>query len=144
MTTAIVVDASVVPKWFFPEPHDDFAGRLRTGYSLIAPAFVLVEVSNVLVQKLRRSEIAVQEAAEILERLGTLPMQLVEDGAHLREAMELAAEFHPSAYDCLYAAAALAHDCQVVTADREFYDNLRVRHPETMLWIEDIPVPEDP
>ena len=66
-------------------------------------------------------------------------MRILPVGGILARAAELALDFHPSVYDCLYAALALREQCQVVTADRPFYDALRVPFPSTMLWIEDLP-----
>jgi predicted nucleic acid-binding protein len=84
------------------------------------------------------------EASEILQRVGTLPLELVDSRPHRALALDLATRFHPSAYDCLYAAVALAIDCQVVTADRAFFNNLRKAYPRTMLWVEDIADPAEP
>ena len=48
--TACVIDASVIVKWFVPEDHSELALRLKhTGTRLPAPAFLTLEVGNVLV-----------------------------------------------------------------------------------------------
>jgi predicted nucleic acid-binding protein len=141
MTTTLVVDSSIVPKWFVPEIHADAASRLRVDYHLVAPEFLLLEVTNILVPKVRRGQITQDEAGEILQRVQALPIELVESSAYLAAALDLASRLHPSGYDCLYAAVALARECRLVTADREFYDHLRGPYPGTMLWVEDIPEP---
>ena len=48
-----VVDASVVAKWFLPEPHKDNAERLLRDFlsetvELMAPDLLVVEVGNLL------------------------------------------------------------------------------------------------
>lgn len=67
------------------------------------------------------------------------PVQLLDTRGYLAHAYVLARYFHPSVYDCLYAAVGLSLGYQVVTADRPFYVALAKPFPQTMLWIEDLP-----
>ena len=55
-------------------------------------------------------------------------------------AMSIALRFNRSIYDSLYVALAFQEDCALVTADRRLYDALAISYPETMLWIEDVPL----
>ena len=90
-------------------------------------------------QKFRRGQLTSDEAALLAAEATLLPVQLLDAVPHLPAAYTLARLYHPSVYDCLYAAVALALGCQVVTADRPFYLALEAALPGTMLWIEDVP-----
>lgn len=99
-----------------------------------------VELTNIALQKVRRGQITVLESRRLAAAAWTdIPVRIVDSVPYLRAAYHLAELFHPSVYDCLYAAVGLALNCQVVTADRQFYDRLAGLFPQTMLWVEDIP-----
>ena len=140
MRKTFCVDASVAPKWWIPEVHSAEALLLRgSGLTLIAPPLLPVELTSVVVQKCRRGHIRPDQVATLILLIRRMPVKILPVGGILARAAELALNFHPSVYDCLYAALALREGCQVVTADRPFYDALRVPFPSTMLWIEDLP-----
>lgn len=137
--TTLVVDSSVLPKWWFNEVHRDEALLLLgRDITLLAPDILVPELLNMLVQKRRRgaSEEVVSRA---LDEIPTLPVALRPSARLGRAAVDLAGQYHPSAYDCLYAALALAEDCPVVTADRRFYEALHPAYPASLVWIEDLP-----
>lgn len=138
--TLIVVDASVAAKWWFPEPNEVQARLLLgEGIELAAPDFLRVDLSSIIVQKFRRGEVDMPRARAILAESMRMPVAMTRDAGLASQALELALDHYPSAYDCLYAALALRERCCVVTADREFYIALAAPHPGTMLWIEDLP-----
>ncbi|MGI8926904.1 MAG: type II toxin-antitoxin system VapC family toxin [Tepidiformaceae bacterium] len=138
--TEVVVDASIATKWFLAEVHSDTACRLREPrFELFAPAFIQLELTSIATQKVRRGVLTDQQSKEFLERALALPLALVDDAPHLADAYRLALTFHPSVYDCLYAAVAISRACSLVTADRPFYDRLARPYPGLMLWVEDIP-----
>ena len=141
MISVVVVDGSITPKWYFQEIHSAEAELLLTAAQLrlLAPAFLLVEFGSVLTKKIRRGELSLASGVLRSETLANAGLELADDADLLPEALELATQYHPSLYDCLYAALALREGCQVVTADRPFYDALRVPFPSAMLWIEDLP-----
>jgi predicted nucleic acid-binding protein len=143
---AIVVDASVVAKWYVPEEHSDSALTLLAGGSLLhAPQLLVAEFANVLARLVRRATISAEEALR-----WTLEMSDQDINLHSLESLRLAATTlalaanHP-AYDCFYLALALNLDGQCVTADRRFYEAFASRYPDTMVWIEDLgPPPNAP
>lgn len=143
MSERIVVDASVVPKWFFPEVHHEFTGALLDPerYELFAPPLLLVELANIAVQKTRRGVTSEEDALEFLAEAQSLPISWMSPGPLLEDCYRLSIALHPSAYDCLYVAAALALGCQLVTADRELYDRMIPQHAQNVIWVEDIPQP---
>ncbi len=71
-----VVDASVAIKWFLPETHSEAALRLQhSNHRLHAPAFVMLELGNVLTKKIRRGELTQEETKTILQDLKHIPLQ---------------------------------------------------------------------
>ena len=138
--TTLCVDASIAPKWWFPEVHSAEAELLRIGdFELIAPALLPIELASVFVHKFRRHQISEEQLARFSVEIARTPVRIFDAGTALAAAIDLAARYHPSLYGCLYAALALRERCQVVTADRRFYDALSKPFPQTMLWIADLP-----
>jgi predicted nucleic acid-binding protein len=140
VTTFLCVDASVAAKWWLPEAHSREAGLLRDkGIRLVAPSLLQIELASVCAQKFRRRQISAELLSDVASQIPRLPVRIVAAGDLLPGAIELATNFHPSLYDCLYAALALREGCPVVTADRPFFDALDAAFPGTMVWIEDVP-----
>jgi len=115
----LVVDASVVCKWFIAEPDSDAAERLlATRQMLLAPDLIVPEVCNVACLKLRRREIAAEQATEMVQGLSDLLDELVPSARLVRRAFEIASTLAHPAYDCFYLALAEQRGTHVVTADR--------------------------
>jgi predicted nucleic acid-binding protein len=136
-----VVDASVAIKWFLPEPHSEAALRLQhSTHRLHAPAFVMLELGNVLTKKIRRGELTQEETKIILKDLKHIPLQRHPDMRLFRPAYALALDTHRSLYDCLYLALAEAIDGKMVTADLKFYDSLiKGPYAHLIFWVEELP-----
>ncbi len=137
-----VVDASVTMKWFIPEIYSEAAIRLyQANYHLHAPAFMLLELGNVLSKKIRRDELRQKEGEIMLKEIHHFPVQQHADQRLFRPAYALALETQCSLYDCLYLALAETIDGKMVTADGKFHKALaNSRHSKRMLWVEDLPL----
>ncbi|MEI8014123.1 MAG: type II toxin-antitoxin system VapC family toxin [Nitrospira sp.] len=135
-----VVDASVAIKWFLPEIHSEAALRVhRSRYRLHVPAFITMELGNVLAKKIRRGELTRAEGDMILKELKHLPLQRHADERLFAAAYQLAVDTQRSVYDCLYLALAEAVDGIMVTADQKFYSSLRGgEYGKRILWVEDL------
>jgi predicted nucleic acid-binding protein len=140
---ACIIDASVVVKWFLPEPYAEAAARLRrSGLELNAPELLLLEVSNALWKHLRRGALDRDTAQEAIEALASAPIRWQGAPTLFADAFRIAAETSRSVYDCTYLALALQLGQLLVTADRRFYDAIQTgRFASQLLWIEDIPLP---
>lgn len=120
--TALVVDASVVVKWFFPEVHSDAALRVaESDHAFVAPDLLGAEVANTFWKKSRRGEITDDEGGRLVADFQRLDIAMVPHEALLPMAFDLAAKAGHAVYDCLYLALAHRSDCRLVTADRRFY-----------------------
>jgi predicted nucleic acid-binding protein len=140
---ACIVDASVVVKWFLPEPHAEAAGRLRSSsIELHAPELLLLEVSNALWKHFVRSGLDRDTAQEAIDALAVAPIRWQGAPSLFADAFRIATETRRSVYDCTYLALALQLQHLAVTADRRFYDAIQAGpFAPNLLWIEDLPAP---
>jgi len=116
----VVLDASVLPKWFLHEEGSEAVLRVKQQYvddslTVAIPDLALYEVANVLRFKQRVPEPQVQTAIRALwtMELDTLSptTTLLEHGVHLSYQTGL------SVYDCIYLALAKELNAVLVTAD---------------------------
>lgn len=139
--TAYVLDASVIVKWFVPEVHSNPAVRLKEmDAQLHAPAFLTLEVGNVLAKKRRRDEISHAEAEDIWRAFRRAPIHRHADDTLVLAAFDLTQQTQTSLYDNLYLALSVKLDIPFLTADRKFYQALQHSQYRIRLrWIEDLP-----
>jgi len=135
-----IVDASVVVKWFLPEPFSDAARRLRgDNIHCSSPDLLLLEAPNVLWKHVIRGNLDLTTAREAVDALSVAPIRVHGADSLFAEAFRLALETRRSVYDCTYLALAIQEDCPLVTADRKFYDALKTGPFSTrLLWVGDI------
>lgn len=140
--SGFVVDASVVIKWYLPEPFTEHAVRLReSGAAFDAPDLLYAEVGNVLWKRVQRGELARENATAIAEALALMPIEAHPSRLLATAALQIACTTKLTVYDCLYAAAALLTGFPLVTADRRLHETARrTRHLRgRVLWIEEVP-----
>lgn len=115
-----VVDASIAVKWVMSEPETAdalaFLQRERPK-GLVAPDFLVAEVSNVAWKKARRGEIDWLHAIEAARRIGLTITRFLPSRLLGRRATEIAIEIDHPVYDCLYLACAEAENATVVSLD---------------------------
>ncbi len=120
-----VVDASVAVKWMFPEPLAAEASRLQSpAHRLHAPAFIEVELANVLWKKLRQELLTRAEADAFIAQLPNLPLARHADSVLVPSAFDLADRTGRSVYDSMYLALAIQMAGQMVTADDRLFNSL--------------------
>lgn len=138
--TSYVLDASVVVKWFVPEAHTELALKLRERDGQFhAPAFLTLEIGNVLAKKRRRNELTQGEAEGIWRTFRQAPIRRHADETLVLAALDLAQQTHTTLYDNLYLALAVKLDVHCVTADRKFYRALgSTPFRKHISWIEDL------
>jgi predicted nucleic acid-binding protein len=139
--TPYIIDASVIVKWFIPEHHSELALRLRnSSYQLHAPAFIALEVGNVLCKKRRRGEIGEVVADDIWDAFRQAPLRRHTDEPLVPVAFDLAVQTKQSLYDCLYLALSIKLKEKALTADRKFFQALQhSAYSRHVCWLEDLP-----
>ena len=123
----IVVDASLVFKWFVAEDDSDRAVALLqrwagSGARITAPHFLAAEVANALHQRVRRGYMTVEEAeARVEEMLSPrLGIDFYDASSFHPRAAQLASQLRqPAVYDSIYLALALGGE--LWTADERFH-----------------------
>jgi len=119
--TTVVVDASVVIKWFVPEAGSDAARRLLAGENLYAaPDLLFVEVANVAWKKVRRGHLSERDASQLVSEISNVAIAAVPCRDLAPDAYALAHSTGQTVYDSMYLALALRLDTFVVTADERF------------------------
>jgi predicted nucleic acid-binding protein len=123
--TLWVVDASVVIKWFVPEPDLASANALRArGLRLAVPDLLFVETANILWKLVRRGEMQPPRAIEIIEEIVTAPFVTYTNESLARDAIDLALATGVSAYDASYVALATRLNVSCITADQKLVRKL--------------------
>ena len=116
----LVVDASVVVKWFVSETLSEEA-RLLLAHrlELHAPDLLLVEYANVIWKKFRRGELTA--SPEYMDALSDLSenITLHPIGELIERAAQAALEIEHPVYDCLYLASAKETESRLITADEK-------------------------
>jgi predicted nucleic acid-binding protein len=137
----LVVDSSVVIKWFVPEVHSDDALRyLDPDLERNAPELLLAEVSNILWKKVGRSDLTAAEANKIAEDVEQADVNIHPLRPLFGPGLRMALATGRSAYDCIYLALADSLSTRVVTADRRLYNALQGSpYSRLILWVEDGP-----
>ena len=132
----IIIDASVVLKWFSPEPKAQLAlqvyAAIKQGKLIAtAPIFLLVEVMNILVHKKHVEADLVRKIINKISTCGITFEDLVTE--HIAQLQQIVATHKVSAYDGLYLLSAQNHECQILTEDKEL-----LKLPEITIGLEEL------
>lgn len=121
----LVVDASVAVKWFLPEPDAEPAvALLRAGHRLIAPDLLWIEVASVLWKVARRGSLTAEETERMMSDAAAFPVEIIDSGTLLTDALRIATATDRTVYDSLYVALAARERSVMVTADDRFVNAL--------------------
>ncbi|HXZ16375.1 MAG TPA: type II toxin-antitoxin system VapC family toxin [Roseiarcus sp.] len=113
----LVIDASVLVKWFVDEPGAERAAAFRSG-DLTAPDLILVEVGNALWKHQRSGVLAGADYVDAIEALQAAPITLTPVQDLLPAAARIAGELDHPLYDCVYLALAMREGFPLVTDDQ--------------------------
>jgi predicted nucleic acid-binding protein len=121
----IVVDASVIVKWFIPEIGDTAAKALLAAVDdVVAPELARVEVASALIRRGIRRDLAGADVETALRAwfraLANGQIALLPNADDIEAAAALALELQHPLPDCLYLAAAERLGVALITADQAF------------------------
>lgn len=115
-----VVDATVAVKWFVNEPLRSVALRLiDSRLALQAPDLVLAQLGEIARLKLRRGEIAPEQAQEALRRAPFFFERLHLTQQLHERAFQLSLKLDRPIVTCFYLACAETLKAPLITADRD-------------------------
>ena len=136
----MVIDAIVVLRGFFPdeEGHAEAQAIIRAyaqgEMELLAPTLLPYEVTNAVLQAVKRNRISLDKGLEILATFRGLGIPMME--VPWQRSLELAHTYDRSAYDGAYLALAEETGGGLVTGDRRLYNAVK-DHLPWVLWIGD-------
>lgn len=134
----MVIDASVVLRGFFPDEEGQAeAQALIRAYTqeeveLLAPTLLSYEVTNAILQAVRRDRIDLEKGQEILTAFQGLGIPMAEVPWH--RVLELARIYDRSAYDGAHLALAEETGSKLITGDRRLHNAVK-DHLPWVLWI---------
>lgn len=140
--TRLVVDASVVLKWFLrDERYGDRALALlerfaRGGLDLMAPSLMFYEVLNGLVIAQRKGRIAEERVLASVSGLLGLGIDLVDVAGLQDRVLHFCRVYDRSAYDASYLAVAEQESLVLVTGDERLYNRMK-KEVRWVKWIGD-------
>lgn len=118
-----VLDNSVVTGWYLPDQASAYteavALQLQTDKALV-PSLWQMELANVLKTACTKGKLQLNQARQMLDVLGQLPIE-VDTGAApgQRQLFELAMRYGLSSYDAAYLELAMRHGLPLATRDEQ-------------------------
>lgn len=129
--TNIILDSSVIAKWFFPSEEDsETALKIRDHFlaheiSVSVPLLIYYEINNLLRTAIKRFRISEELAKEAY--VGFLELELVSysSRALMVMALENAISLDISSYDASYIALSKYLEIPFITADQKLVDKAK-------------------
>jgi predicted nucleic acid-binding protein len=139
----IVVDSSVVIKWFVPEPLSAESRRVLDGYQsgsfmLIAPDLLAAEIGNIVWKKYCFQGLAKADAEQIITSFREVDIEFTPAAELLSEALRIAMIHERTVYDSLYIALSERENCDYITADKRLVNEMSKSFPKTV-WVANWP-----
>jgi predicted nucleic acid-binding protein len=134
--SVVVVDASVVIKWFVPENGTEAALQLlESGDQFVAPDLLFAEVANTIWKKTLRGELTVIDSHQLAADLERIAVETIQSRELATDAHALALITSRSVYDSMYVALAIRLETRLITADERFVNALAA-FPEITGYVE--------
>ncbi len=135
----IVLDSSVMIKWFVAEPLSSESRKLLDDYQagkllVLAPDLLNAEVANIVWKKHRFQGLARPDADQIIDAFRALEIAFIPNSVLLEDAFHIAIEHQRTVYDALYIALSQREQCPYITADERLVNAISKAFPNT-LWV---------
>jgi len=136
----MVIDTSVVAKWFVEEDERDKSilvrNQLLSGkISLVAPRLLIYEMGNVLTLNTNLNS---KEISDALRSLVDIGLEIYVMGFdELEMAAKISRKFNITFYDAVFASLAKILDTKLVTADKSL--TRKLREPGFLTLLQDYP-----
>jgi len=135
----LVVDASVVLKWYFNEPYSDLAIKLaKAGHEIVVPDLIYSQAGAVLWRRVKNGDLKREDAHRVLANLRRLPLVSVPASDLAPAALEISTASARTYNESVYFALALREGAKLVTADRWWFTLLSTGPMRNYLsWVGD-------
>ena len=130
MTTAdIILDSSVIAKWFFPEESGQLALKIKDDFttnvtSISAPLLLYWEINNLLKTATKRLRITAKSAVSVYEAFLKLNFIVYSSEELMAKTLKIAIQFDISSYDASYVALAEYLQKPFFTADQKLLSKI--------------------
>ena len=137
----LVIDASVLIKFYVPEILSDRAERLladveKKDIDLLAPDLIYPEAGNILWKKQRLKELTRSELEEITDAILSLPLKIEALKSLLPLAVDIAIAYGIAVYSAIYVGLTKVYETTLVTADRKLLDLLaKTDLKDSVIWL---------
>ena len=137
----LVIDASVLIKFYVPEILSDKAEELLTRVEqgdvmLLAPDLIYPEVGNILWKKQSIKELTRSEVEEITDAIVSLPLKIEASKLLLPLAIDIGIAYKITVYDAIYISMARVYEIKMMTADRKLADAMaKTDLKEYVAWL---------
>ena len=135
----LVIDSSVVIKWFVVEPYSMEARQILNDYqagilTLLAPDLLNAEIGNIVWKKHFLQGMTEADAQLIVDTFRTVTIVQTPTAVLLERAYRLAIANRRTVYDMLYVALSVQVACNFVTADEKLFNAIHTAIPNT-IWL---------
>ena len=123
----LVLDASIIVKWFCEEEYTDIALRIRDRFfgrelDVVVPDLMFYEVSNAIRYNM---VLSMEEKLELIEDIYSTDFDVVSSTKEiLSEAMDSALDTDTTIYDNVYLAVGRFKKCNLITVDKVFRNKI--------------------
>jgi len=133
----IIVDASVVYKWFIDEdePATTFSRTIANTFlqkkvNIIIPDILLYEFGNILSFKTKLTETDIKM---VWEKFTYFHLPVYAPNADfIKRSIDFSRKYNVSVYDASYAVLALEKKCDLITADEKFVKQVNMNFIKTL------------
>jgi len=131
--STIILDSSVIAKWFFPEKNSDMALRIKEKFaesrlSIAVPILLYYEVSNILKTATKLVRINPNAASKAYQGFLNLNFIAYSTANLMANTLEIALKYDISSYDASYIALAEYLQVPFFTADQKLINKVTSKY----------------
>lgn len=122
--TTLILDSSVIAKWFFPEEDSEKALQIKEKFvnneiSIAVPLLLCYEVNNILRTAVKAFRIDIKDAIDVYNAFLKLNFIVYSSQSLMTKTLETALKFDISSYDASYISLSEYLNTTFLTADQK-------------------------
>lgn len=131
--STIILDSSVIAKWFFPEEDSDMALHIKEKFvdgelSIAIPILLYYEVNNILKTASKLVHINTQDTLKVYQSFLNLNFIAYSTTKLMVNTLEIAMKYDISSYDASYLALAEHLQIPFITADQKLVNKVTSKY----------------